>query len=307
MSYALECKSELMTIKRTIEENKALLLGMILSGAQITGNNVTFSSTNEAIINYYAFLLKRVYKLVGEVKEGVIQSKKFLSSYEISLELSNEIIDELEIHSSGDFKKQICENQKMASAYLCGAFLARGSVNDPNTSNYHFEITLNEAFHAVFVQHLMNEYNFNSKIVKRRNKLVVYVKEAEIIVDILRLMGANKNAFHYEDLRIERDFNNSINRVINCEVANEQKSLSAAREQLRYIKYLEYNYPLEKLDPKILTLMKVRKDNPEASLVELIKILDEEYGEIISKPGLSHRFAKIKIIAIEHYNNNGIK
>lgn len=307
MSYALECKAELMTIKRSNEENKALLLGMILSGAEIIGERIIFSSTNEDIMNYYAFLMKRVYRLEGEVNEAMIQSKSFLKSYENHLVLSEDIFNELEIENNGVFKHEIRSNQKMASAYLCGAFLARGSVNDPNTSKYHFEITLNETHNAVFVQKLMNDYEFNAKIVKRRNKLVVYVKEAEIIVDILRLMGANKNAFHYEDIRIERDFNNSINRVINCEVANEQKSLSAAREQLRYIKYMEYNYPLEKIDPKILTLMKVRQDNPEASLVELIKILAEDYGEVISKPGLSHRFAKIKSLAVDHYNNKGKK
>jgi DNA-binding protein WhiA len=183
---------------------------------------------------------------------------------------------------------------------LCGAFLARGSVNDPETSKYHFEITLEDAKNTTFVQHIMNDRDFNAKIIKRRNKLVVYLKEAEKIVDIIRFIGATNQAFAYEDLRIERDFNNSINRIINCEVANEQKTLSAANEQLKYIKYLEYNYPLEKIDPKILTVMKVRQDNPEASLMELLEILETEYGQKLSKPGLSHRFAKIKELAIEH-------
>ena len=77
------------------------------------------------------------------------------------------------------------------------------------------------------------------------------------------------------------------------------------KEQIKYIKYLEFNYPLEKIDPKILTVMKVRQDNPEASLVELIEILDTEYGQKLSKPGLSHRFAKIKELAIEHNKNKG--
>ena len=146
----------------------------------------------------------------------------------------------------------------------------------------------------------MNKRNFNAKIIKRRNRLVVYLKEAEKIVDVIRFIGAMNQAFSYEDVRIERDFSNSINRIINCEVANEQKTLTAAGEQLKYIQYLEFHYPLEELDARLLTVMKVRKDNPEASLVELIQILNDEYGQKISKPGLSHRFAKIKEIAIEH-------
>ena len=305
MSFALECKKELMTIKRNTLENKALILGMLVSGAKMTEDEFIFSSTNLAISEYLIFLLERVYKYSASVDESDIQSQSFLHKYDVNCQGAFNIIEELELNKFGDFKKQIKDSQTLTSAYLAGAFLARGSVNDPETTKYHFEITLDDAKNAMFIQQIMNLHNLNSKIIKRRNKLVVYIKDAEKIVDILRLMGANKNCFHYEDVRIERDFNNSINRIINCEVANEQKSLSAANEQLKYIKYLEYNYPLEKLDPKILTVMKVRQDNPEASLVELIEILDTEYGQHISKPGLSHRFAKIKEIATEHMRNRG--
>ena len=303
MSFASLCKEELMKRKRNILENKALILGMLLSGAKITEAEFVFSSVNESISNYLIFLLKRVYKYNAVIEEAKIQSSKFLHTYNAVCNGALNIMEDLEVHNFGEFKKQIEDNDNLAGAYLCGAFLARGSVNDPETSKYHFEITLDDAKNAMFVQHIMNTRDFNSKIIKRRNRLVVYLKEAEKIVDVIRFIGASNQAFAYEDLRIERDFNNSINRIINCEVANEQKTISAAREQLKYIKYLEYNYPLEKIDPKILTVMKVRQDNPEASLVELIDILETEYGQKISKPGLSHRFAKIKELAIEHNKN----
>ena len=303
MSFASLCKEELMKRKRNILENKALILGMLLSGAKITEAEFVFSSVNEAIASYLVFLLKRVYKYNAIIEESNVQSNKFLHTYNVVCSGALNILEDLEVHNFGSLKQQIEENDNLAAAYLCGAFLARGSVNDPETSKYHFEITLDDAKNTTFVQHIMNKRNFNSKIIKRRNRLVVYLKEAEKIVDVIRFIGASNQAFAYEDLRIERDFNNSINRIINCEVANEQKTISAAREQLKYIKYLEYNYPLEKIDPKILTVMKVRQDNPEASLVELINILDTEYGQKISKPGLSHRFAKIKELAIEHNKN----
>lgn len=303
MSFASLCKEELMKRKRNLIENKALILGMILSGAKISEAEFVFSSVNEDISNYFVFLLKRVYQYNASVVEDKIQSNKFLHTYNVSCSGAMNIMEDLEVHNFGEFKKQIEESDNLAAAYLCGAFLARGSVNDPETSKYHFEITLDNPKNATFVQHIMNTRNFNAKIIKRRNRLVLYLKEAEKIVDIIRFIGANTQAFLYEDLRIERDFNNSINRIINCEVANEQKTIQAAREQLKYIKYLEYNYPLEKIDPKILTVMKVRQDNPEASLVELMEILETEYGQKISKPGLSHRFAKIKELAIEHNKN----
>lgn len=305
MSFASLCKEELMKKKRNQLENKALILGMILSGAKISEAEFIFSSVSEGIAKYLVFLLKRVYKYNANIEEANIQSSKFLHTYNVVCSGALNILEDLEVHNFGQFKKQIEESDNLAAAYICGAFLARGSVNDPETSKYHFEITLDDPKNVTFVQHVMNERSFNAKIIKRRNRLVLYLKEAEKIVDIIRFIGANNQAFLYEDLRIERDFNNSINRIINCEVANEQKTISAAREQLKYIKYLEYNYPLEKIDPKILTVMKVRQDNPEASLVELIEILDTEYGQKLSKPGLSHRFAKIKELAIEHNKNKG--
>ena len=303
MSFASLCKEELMKKKRNAIENKALILGMILSGAKISDAEFVFSSVSEAISKYLIFLLKRVYQYQATVTEGKIQSSKFLHTYNVECSGALKIIEDLEVHNFGEFKEEIKNNDNLASAYLCGAFLARGSVNDPETSKYHFEITLDDPKNTMFVQQVMNERDFNAKIIKRRNRLVLYLKEAEKIVDIIRFIGASNQAFAYEDLRIERDFNNSINRIINCEVANEQKTISAAREQLKYIKYLEYNYPLEKIDPKILTVMKVRQDNPEASLVELMEILENEYGQKISKPGLSHRFAKIKELAVEHNKN----
>lgn len=303
MSFASLCKDELMKKKRNVLENKALILGMLLSGAKISESEFTFISVNENISKYLAFLLKRVYQYNAVIEESKIQSNKFLHTFNVVCGGALHILEDLEVFTQGEFKQQIEDSDNLTAAYLSGAFLARGSVNDPETSKYHFEVKLDDPKNTMFVQHIMNKRDFNAKIIKRRNRLIVYLKDAEKIVDIIRFIGAANQAFAYEDLRIERDFNNSINRIINCEVANEQKTISAAREQLKYIKYLEYNYPLEKLDPKILTVMKVRQDNPEASLVELIEILDTEYGQKISKPGLSHRFAKIKELAIEHNKN----
>lgn len=303
MSFALECKEELMTIKRNANENIALLLGMVISGAKTEDEKLCFRASNLEVTNYLLFLIKRLYGYDLKYFEEDIQSEKFLHTYQVCVSEVKELMTILaQLHS---YQEQIKKDVNLISAYLGGAFLARGSVNDPISSKYHFEITVDNPNNAMFIQQILNEYEFNAKITRRRTRLVIYIKDAEKIVDVLRLIKVKKQAFHYEDIRIERDFNNSINRVINCEVANAQKSLEAANEQLKYIKYLEYNYPLEKLDPKLLTLMKIRKDNPEATLVELIEIYARDYGETISKPGLSHRFAKLKSLAIEHKKNRG--
>ena len=190
MSFASLCKEELMKKKRNQLENKALILGMILSGAKVSEAEFTFSSVSEGIAKYLVFLLKRVYKYNANIEEANIQSSKFLHTYNVVCSGALNILEDLEVHNFGEFKKQIEESDNLAAAYICGAFLARGSVNDPETSKYHFEITLDDPKNVTFVQHVMNERNFNAKIIKRRNRLVLYLKEAEKIVDIIRFIGA---------------------------------------------------------------------------------------------------------------------
>ena len=151
MSFASLCKEELMKKKRNAIENKALILGMLLSGAKITETEFNFSSVSEGISRYLVFLLKRVYKYDATIEEANIQSSKFLHTYNVVCSGALNIIEDLEVHNFGEFKKQVEENDNLAAAYICGAFLARGSVNDPETSKYHFEITLDDPKNTTFV------------------------------------------------------------------------------------------------------------------------------------------------------------
>ena len=103
----------------------------------------------------------------------------------------------------------------------------------------------------------------------------------------------------FENIVIKRSLAADVNRLLNIDVANQQKTNNAAKEQLKYIKYIEMNFQLEKLDPKLLMVMKVRKDNPEASLNELVEIINEIYEDNITKSGLNHRFRKLKELALD--------
>ena len=104
---------------------------------------------------------------------------------------------------------------------------------------------------------------------------------------------------YYENVLITKEIKTNAKRAINLDLANQDKTNDAAQEQLRYIRYLEYNYPLERLDSKILMVMKVRKDNPESSLSELLDVIHDEFDPDLSKSGLNHRFRKIKELARE--------
>ena len=173
-------------------------------------------------------------------------------------------------------------------------------MNDPNTSNYHLEITTDKEVEALFLQRLMNQYNINARITKRRNHLIVYIKGKDYIVEFLRRIGANVTMNEFENAIIKRELSANANRVINIEVANQQKTNRSAVEQMRVITFLEHNYPLEKLDPKLLMIMKVRKEHPEASLNELVDVINQIYNDQITKSGLNHRFRRLKEIALDY-------
>ena len=145
----------------------------------------------------------------------------------------------------------------------------------------------------------MNHFDLNAKITKRRDNYVIYMKALESIKDFLRIIGSVQSAFKLEEAQIERELHSSVQRKLNIELANDSKTLKSAAEQLKYIRFIEYNYPLEKLDGRILLIMKVRKQNPEASLNELIDILKDKHNEHITKSGLNHRLNRIKELALE--------
>ena len=149
----------------------------------------------------------------------------------------------------------------------------------------------------VFLQSILIGFSLNAKITRRRTGYICYLKDAEGISDTLQLMGAQNAQFKFEDIRIKRDFNNSINRVMNCEIANEKKILVAANDQVKDIALIERHYAIKQLDAKIKQIMELRKAHPEASLKDMVDLFESTYGETISKSGINHRLMKIRQLA----------
>lgn len=264
---------------------------------------LSFSSSNLHIIRYYISLMKKLYLNVKyEVNSRVMQKLKRQTIYScVITEGADTLIEDLGLFTENPIRKEeILLDERLIKAYMRGAFLAKGSVNDPITSNYHLEISTEKEGEALFLQRAMNYFELNARIAKRRNSLIVYIKEKDAIVEFLRRIGANVIMNEFENVIIKRELSANINRILNIEVANQQKTNKSAGEQLKYIRYLELYYPLEKLDSKLLLVMKVRKENPEASLSELISIMKEGYEEDITKSGLNHRFRKLKEIALDY-------
>lgn len=195
--------------------------------------------------------------------------------------------------------KRILTKDDDIRAYLAGVFLSCGSVNNPDTSNYHLEMSINDEDYAEFIAGLMNKYELNAKIIKRRNKYIVYLKSAEKIGDFLRAIGASQSVMNFEMTRIDRSMANTVNRWNNCDIANEMKAMSASKQQIEDIAYVMDKAGLEILDAKTREVALIRLENPELTLNELAEVYLMKTGQAISKSGLHHRFAKIKNEALK--------
>lgn len=177
-------------------------------------------------------------------------------------------------------------------AYIRGAFLAAGSVNDPK-KNYHLEFVLAERETAEQLQGLINSFRLEAKVVERKEHFVVYLKEGEQIVDLLNVMEAPVALMDLENVRIVKEMRNDINRKVNCETANLNKVVGAAVKQLEDIAYIEETIGLSSLSEQLEEVARLRLKYPDTSLKELGSYLAAPVG----KSGVNHRLRKISNIA----------
>lgn len=311
-SFARKVKEEVVFNEFDFMSKKAMLFAILKLNGSLSlskeGLVIIIRTENAKIASKIHKMLKDVY---NPRIEFVVTRKMKLNKnniYTIKVDKAKEILDDLSLLRNDSFKEEIIKriiyNDETKRAFLAGAFLARGSVNSPNTSNYHLEIACDNEDYASFLNQLMDSFGLNSKSTKRRNKYIVYLKSAEKIGDFLRAIGTSKSVMEFEGTRINRSMNNTINRWNNCDIANEVKAFATARQQIENIKVIEMFMGLDMLDEKTKTIALLRKDNPEMSL---IKLCDEYYnltGQTISKSGLHHRFKKIeeqakKLLALE--------
>lgn len=182
-------------------------------------------------------------------------------------------------------KKTCCKK-----AYLRGAFLAGGSINKPETASYHLEIFNFYQEHNEALCDLLNNFNLRARKLERKNGFITYIKEAEKITEFLSIIGAHNALFKFEDVRIIRDLRNSVNRVVNCETANLNKTIGAAFRQIENIKLIDKTVGLDALPDKLREIAELRVEHEDISLKELGELVAS--GKI-SKSGVNHRLKKL--------------
>lgn len=184
-------------------------------------------------------------------------------------------------------KKDCCKRN-----YLRGVFLGAGSLSDPESS-YHLEIVTNSEEYSQSLVELMLEFELQPKISSRKSNLVVYLKESEQIVNFLNIIGAHHALLELENIRIQKEMRNQVNRLVNCETANMNKSIDAALHQIDNIKLIQKHMGFEQLALPLKAVAEARLENPEVSLKELGQLMDPPLG----KSGINHRMRRLEEMA----------
>ena len=308
MSFTSIVKNEITHLQTTKPENISELSAIIRNDAIINETNIKITTENSSVARRIFELMKQLYDVNSKVtvRRGYNYNKHYLYILEITHK-TKDILSDLSIYDHNTYynipRDYLIEDEDLLRAYIRGLFLSTGSINDPKKSRYHLEFIVDNENYAEFICNLLNKYLLKAKYLKRDNKYMVYIKEAEKIGDFLRIINASSAVLYYEDIRIYRDHKNMTNRLNNCEQANVDKIIATAAEQVRQIEVIKEYSDLELLDEKVKEAAYYRLKYPETSLQELSEIISIETGKDITKSGLHHRFKKIKLLAQKLENN----
>ena len=265
--------------------------------------SIIFSTENESVAKKYFTLLRKTFKIDTEIFSGNSQGPKRGNTYSVSVSDHEKMMQILkatkmlspELERTGSFplaSELILQQNCCRRAYLRGAFLMSGSISDPEKF-YHFELVCSDQKQAGQLKELIRGFSVDAKVVERKKYYVVYVKEGAQIVELLGLMGAGISLMKLENVRILKEMRNSVNRKVNCETANINKTVHAALKQMEDIRYIRDMRGLSSLPEGLEEIARLRLEFPEATLKELGMMLKPPVG----KSGVNHRLRKISGIA----------
>jgi len=304
MSFASETKKELTNLEVKECCARSELSALIRMNGSLSFSNrhliVDVQTENAAIARRIYTFLKKLYNLQVDL---LVRKKMKLKKNNVYIvrfsEKAKEVLTDLNIIENGftiihDISEGLIHKKCCKRSYLRGAFLAGGSVNNPETSSYHLEISSLYKEHNDSLCELMNSFGLKSKTLERKKGFITYLKEAEKISEFLNIIGGHNALLKFEDIRIVRDMRNSVNRLVNCETANLNKTISASLRQVGNIRYIENTVGLDILPDKLREIARLRVEYQDVTLKELGEMVSSDK---ISKSGINHRLRKIDEIA----------
>ena len=290
MSFSSEIKQELNKTSNLANKEivKNELIGYLISGnIDIVDNkNIKFSTESDYNINRFSKLLTNLdinhnIEVVGKIFVITVKTKDIASLIKYE---NNQIFLDKEKVNKEEFFRDIVR----------GVFLGSGSINNPE-NKYHLEIVFNNEKNLDDIIEILQKLGINTKKMITQNKYSAYIKEGEEISRFLALIGANKAVMKFEDIRIKKEMRGKVNRLVNCETANLNKTINASIEQISAIRKLQNNGKFNKLDDNLKEIANLRLENPDMSLGDLGKLLKQPVG----KSGVNYRLKKIMEIANE--------
>lgn len=311
ISFTTKVKEDITfnTLSYGLPRRKATLAAIIRHSGHFLivdkQKRLRISVENAKVAKYIYLLIKEIFDY--EPRFSYTTSRRFGKQTQFHV-IVNDIVDNvletLEItFFDTNISRKLVYSDDTLGGYFTGAFLAKGSVTDPLSSNYHLEIVVDEIKYAERLAKMLNRFEktqFNAKVSKRRDKYIVYLKRSDQISAFLVFIGAANASLEFENIRIDRDMQNTTNRMFICDEANYQKTLKSSEEQLNNIAIVEKHYGETPLNnQKLAALIKLRKEKEDATLSELAVLLTEELESPtpISKGNVNHLFIKLKELA----------
>ncbi len=305
MSFSTNVKNELARIKSSKQCCRLAELSALtkLDGSlEIRGRQISLKimNGNAAVVRKIFMELKEFFvvqtKVEAERKMKLKKNMLYLIRVCESAKV-REILTELgllteDMSLESEIMPKFADSECCGRAYLRGAFLGGGSINNPD-KDYHLEIITTDERYAQSLQLLMQKFNLPAKISRRKNWLVVYLKEGNRIADFLSMVGAHTALLEFENARILKETRNLANRLANCENANLDKAIEASAYQLRAVQIIEEHWGLKHLPPPLRMVAEARKAHPLMSLKELGESMQPE----LTKSGVAHRLKKLEKIA----------
>ena len=304
MTFSGKIKEEIS--KTEIDKIEAIseLSGILCTNADIKLYSIRVQTENLNAANRIFKIVKDVYNVTSNITVRKNYNFKKNEIYIIEIKKNvPEIIKDIGLIGETGFiiseipNEEIVADENLKSAFIRGCFLISGSVNDPKTSRYHLEIISNNVKHAEFLKDLINSYNLNSKVLRRKKGYMVYIKESEKISDFLKVIKAFNGVMYFEDIRIYREKVNMNNRINNCEQANVEKSMASSNKQISDINYIKDKDAYDLLDERVKQVAEYIVKYPDSSLIELSQIISVETNNKITKSCVNHRLRKIKDLA----------
>ncbi len=304
MSFSTLVKDELCRIELHDDCcRKSEIMGVILAGNLFThekgSGNVKVVTENAAFARRLYSTVRKVYGISPEVSIRRSSKLKKHISYSIifaSIQIINKLIYDFEISEFYN-DEALVENSALINicckkSFIRAVFLSGGSVSDPEKT-YHLEIATRNRKCTEIIKEILKDYEVNVKIIIRKGNYVAYIKEGENIVDFLNIIGAHSALMEFENVRILKDMRNSVNRIVNCETANLEKTVNASVRQAENIKLIQSKIGIRNLPENLIDIANLRLENSELSLKELGEMLNPKLG----KSGVNHRLRKLDEIA----------